>query len=125
MIEIRFELGSGDRDKLRVVTINPKRTWMRFVARLRASLFSKGPSTIYSRGGEDGALYAHLVRQEIESWAMWPDTFDQEGFDIIVERRGFTQREAQSILDALDWFGYRFSVKVDTSKCKLLPSEAS
>ena len=122
MIEIRFEIGSGSRDKLRVVSINPKQTWLRVMARIRATLFSKGPFTIYSRGGEDSYIYSHLVRQEIEMWAKCPDTFDQEDFDIIVERRGFTAEEAKSILDALHWLGYRFKVTLKPELCKVLPT---
>lgn len=114
---IRIELGSGELTN--AYSINPRRSWMRFLASIRR-IFPRGPFEVHCRGGEDSWLYLHLVKQEITLWAACPETFDQEDFDIIVERRGFTVEEAQSILDALKWHGYRFKVTLKPELCKVL-----
>lgn len=113
---IRIEFGSGEMTS--TYSINPRRAWMRFVARLRRILSSTKTFELKSRTGEDAWLYANLVEQEIRMWALAPETFDQDDYDCIVERRGFTQEEAQTILDALAWYGYRFKVILKPELCK-------
>lgn len=51
---IRLEFGSGNLTK--EIRINPRRSWMKLLARTR-SMFSKGPFTLRGRSGEESDWY--------------------------------------------------------------------
>jgi len=114
---IRLEFGSGNLTK--EIRINPRRSCINLLARIR-SVLSKGPFTLRGRSGEESEWYLQLQKQEIQMWAMCPEHFSQGDFDVICQVRGFTTEEAQSMLDALRWMGYRFKAHVNPEKCKVL-----
>lgn len=92
-----------------------KRLCLKLNARFKRAKKNQDFQLFYRSGGVDAELYLHLVRQELMNWANYPETFSQEDFDFMCERRGFIKAEAQNILDALYFFGYRFNIRVPDS----------